>query len=131
MVEDLNSDYCGQIHLEVRMEIELRASELQVQASNHSAMLPPLNSTHISLALYIFLFCFLSSLGCTTSAESNNSKAYFKLVVIFCCSPLHFVLHVSVFCLHCLHCMQQKFCCVDKLNPDKDDCMHGLYKPPH
>ena len=42
MAEDLN--YCEQIHLALRVRLELRASRLQVHCSNHSAMLPPLNT---------------------------------------------------------------------------------------
>ena len=42
MVKDLNlQDYHEQIELAVRVGLELAASELQVQRSNHSSMLPP------------------------------------------------------------------------------------------
>ena len=44
MVEDLNWDYLEQIQLAVRVGLDLGASELQVQRSNGSATLPPVNA---------------------------------------------------------------------------------------
>ena len=62
MAEDLNSGCQEQIQLAVRAGLELGASELQVQRSNHTATLPTLLDVTCCVCLHTLLHVVAQSL---------------------------------------------------------------------
>ena len=73
-------DYKGQIHqLAVRAGLELGASELQVQRSNHSATLPPNLNTFIDINILPLTRSFCRFIHSLCKKENNVGKAQCRI----------------------------------------------------